>query len=1162
MVVYFHLFMRFIILSMICLLSLKVIGQDRQVKIHWNNGDVLPGRILPSQNSDLQFSSEIFQDNLIISASELDFLEFESIQENSDLDFLIVTTTGDVIKANLTEANDEFFTFSSKRLGRIQIKRDSVYSLSRLNNPNIIFDGSQFNEWGLDSQEAINNLVVNNDLSWQKGEGGHPFSNTNKSVLSTTIEIPEQFNLDLEISSKFAPRFLFAIGEGDRIAESDGALKLETWDDEIVLVQGQIFETVATIKGGQKNVRLRLSYNSDSRKLQIFNTNGNLLVKAEGVHIPVQSQANVSIRNRGENLNIKSMVFYKGAKRVGQEIVDDKKPRVLMDDGNMYYGQLFVSNQSAYVEREDMVVQDVDLSEVDRIFNPDSQLSDSPYSSELIYKDDIIIRGEIIQLNRNQVKLQTRFSNLPVDCLLSGASYLKFNSGQTKSGDNARSRIESKSGSDFDKMTYPEGKLRGVITFNSDSSLLAWSPEGSKSALKLSGIGSVCVERHPNRLSNFLPFDKGGYPHLLYLRHGEIIPSSVSFYGKDVVEFQMPFDRSIKKINKLLVKAIEFNPIRTLRSKASNGTELFGKWVNWRYLSNTRLGVQEDLIGWTNIDYDHSKFKVGLTGIGYGDRGVLTEVPKGTTAVFMRQVFELKEEFQSDSLYLLIDYDDGFAAYLNGKRIAETNAPPGNLNQYSMAKGSHESGELEQFDISEYINLLRKGTNVFAIVGLNNSKTSSDLLINPILSTDPLVEKKKNGSKEQVIDSKRTKKINGSEANSVKLNRALIVSRLGRENPPTHLLLARNNDIGQGKLLSINNKSVEFELTSESFSVPIERLDKVVSIEHSDGLDSRILNYDFNSQARLFLVDGSILDFVVKKSDNDFLFGESKIYGELAIPITSIQKINLGGFESDVFETKFGEWIIRSAKESDVGETSNPLPQAVSENQPLQPRSEPTPKSLVEEKVPDLIIPEKLTDKVKRVQESIYRVGEVTIDAKLRVAVFPAKVNQIIGLIEYALVTEQGKTHESFLSTKIKPGDLHLALLLLGASPKNNVSVEISWQNDGRWVRKSIVDCIAQYPLEVASEVTDKETKKSFKLKPSSWQWTGSKLRPNGILTADEQGSILSLQPDPDALSLIEPMIDTSVFGSHVWSKEVPKKDSIVQIFIQPIELQNNENSD
>ncbi len=238
MIGYSHLIIRLVVFCMICLLSLRAAGQERQVKIHWKNGDVLPGRILPSQDSVLQFSSEIFQDNLLINTSELDFLEFESKKENSDLDFLIVTTMGDVIKANLIESNDKFFTFSSKRLSRIQIKRDAVYSLSRLNNPNIIFDGSQFNKWNLAREETINNFLGKNDVSWMKGEAGHPFSNKNKSVLSTTLEIPEQFNLDLEISSSFAPRFLFAIGEGDRSAESDGALKLETWDDEIVLVQG------------------------------------------------------------------------------------------------------------------------------------------------------------------------------------------------------------------------------------------------------------------------------------------------------------------------------------------------------------------------------------------------------------------------------------------------------------------------------------------------------------------------------------------------------------------------------------------------------------------------------------------------------------------------------------------------------------------------------------------------------------------------------------------------------------------------------------------------------------------------------------------------------------------------------------------------------------
>ena len=133
-----------------------------------------------------------------------------------------------------------------------------------------------------------------------------------------------------------------------------------------------------------------------------------------------------------------------------------------------------------------------------------------------------------------------------------------------------------------------------------------------------------------------------------------------------------------------------------------NSNKIFGNWADWRYLTNTELESKEELIGWTKIDYDHSKFKVGLIGIGYGDRGVLTEVPKGTTAVLMRHAFELEEKFKSDSLYLIIDYDDGFAAYLNGEKIASANVPEGRLDQFSIATTSHESGELEQFDISKH----------------------------------------------------------------------------------------------------------------------------------------------------------------------------------------------------------------------------------------------------------------------------------------------------------------------------------------------------------------------------------------------------------------------------------------------------------------------------
>ena len=71
---------------------------------------------------------------------------------------------------------------------------------------------------------------------------------------------------------------------------------------------------------------------------------------------------------------------------------------------------------------------------------------------------------------------------------------------------------------------------------------------------------------------------------------------------------------------------------------------------------------------------------------------------------------------------------------------------------------------------------------------------------------------------------------------------------------------------------------------------------------------------------------------VVKKSDNEFLFGKSNIYGEVAIPVASIQEINLGGFESDVFESKYDEWIIRSAKEFNDGAQSNSSLETANEN--------------------------------------------------------------------------------------------------------------------------------------------------------------------------------------------------------------------------------------
>jgi hypothetical protein len=85
------------------------------------------------------------------------------------------------------------------------------------------------------------------------------------------------------------------------------------------------------------------------------------------------------------------------------------------------------------------------------------------------------------------------------------------------------------------------------------------------------------------------------------------------------------------------------------------------------------------------------------------------------------------------SLILTVRYDDGFVAYLNGKKVAEALAPASPLWN-SASTGSHEATSLQSFNISDYVSDLKAGDNLLAIQGLNQNITSSDFIISAALT--------------------------------------------------------------------------------------------------------------------------------------------------------------------------------------------------------------------------------------------------------------------------------------------------------------------------------------------------------------------------------------------------------------------------------------------
>ena len=77
--------------------------------------------------------------------------------------------------------------------------------------------------------------------------------------------------------------------------------------------------------------------------------------------------------------------------------------------------------------------------------------------------------------------------------------------------------------------------------------------------------------------------------------------------------------------------------------------------------------------------------------------------------------------------------------------------------------------------------------------------------------------------------------------------------------------------------------------------------------------------------------------------------------------------------------------------------------------------------------------------RMERLDETHYRIGEVEIDSQSREIRFPAIVNLREGILEFLLVNESGKVHESLLRTKTSATDINLGFKLLSYQPSKEL---------------------------------------------------------------------------------------------------------------------------
>jgi hypothetical protein len=151
----------------------------------------------------------------------------------------------------------------------------------------------------------------------------------------------------------------------------------------------------------------------------------------------------------------------------------------------------------------------------------------------------------------------------------------------------------------------------------------------------------------------------------------------------------------------------------------------------WTYLA----GDYPEGTKWTELKFDPKGWKKGEAPFGYAyreARTVLDDMKGHYSSMYMRHEFDVEHADHITELGLMINYDDGFIAYLNGKEVIRKGVGKGNGKGAQQIK-SHDATRYGYFPLKDFEKYLRDGVNVLAIEGHNSSLDSHDFLIDPYL---------------------------------------------------------------------------------------------------------------------------------------------------------------------------------------------------------------------------------------------------------------------------------------------------------------------------------------------------------------------------------------------------------------------------------------------
>ena len=891
-------------LLMLCFAAATVYGADKDgATLYWRDGNTLAGQIVSANQESVEWSSPMFVDPVRIDMTYLSAIRFPKSKSNEtgNDSFRISMSNGDVLFGNLVAASEDSFQFQSDRLGSFSLARKKIENIKRVDTPDLIYQGPRgVDGWTRpDSKEAL--------TDWRAQPNGSLVTDTGDRGIFRPLELPERCEIEFVVESQTKrPSFTFSLS-----SRRETSLRVESWDDVLVLLSGFRFTELGAMEKEQRRVHLHLFVDQSTNQVIVYSHAGEKLGELQDQRF-AHNPDGIQIWNRDGDLQLKYVRVDRWNGEFPKPLIPGMS-RTHLGDGSIAYGEVkaFAKNDDVVTIGEGDDQRDVRVEEITNIvIREDSQTAQEQAANQVIWQQGTVISGPIEKIQSDTVTIKPDYSDEPIVAVLTGVERIIL-PGTSPAPESP------------DQLTYSGGTLQGTLVIDGKTDApIRWTPVGGLNASALASAGDAKFVRGAE--SAEVKIDSAEYPDILYLKNGDIIPCKFGAATEEHVELEIPFSDTTK-ISSSAVKAIEFSTPERVSQRGFADP-------NWRRL-----------LGGPKIDAHSMTFK---SSGGYGHADILTgDEVRFRLAWGPQQFSELQVQLYGQRLGNHRD-STNLKIMVNGQKIwVEEVSPAANQNQIQFQR-------LQVLGRRGADPAANRGTVVETESGVANVSLAArdgevHVVVNgQLLRSIPMNDRVRRGkslafkatinavtrnlpygnnplTKGLVISDFVVRNLDGTSVKQFIMeetrNRALLIPRFRRNRPSTHVALAPNGDLLRGKLKGIDSQRVRFESQLEEFRFDRERIAAVIWLHPPKSSDADPEEEPEQEVHEMQLRFGNGLSLSMTPSGvvDGELVGKASTLGTCRIPARAIQEVALGKDTSPVGMIAYSQWVSTFAPEPD-----------------------------------------------------------------------------------------------------------------------------------------------------------------------------------------------------------------------------------------------------